>query len=81
MWVQKDTLRTGQEERSVVLFFLVLVQLVHDQTVNGFQLFFILNGAKDILTVFFHRLENADLQVLIFLTGRNDSQIGKAVVF
>ena len=49
MWVQKDTPRTKQAANA--LFFFLRIKFCHNEIVDGIELFFVLNGAKEGLTV------------------------------
>ena len=73
MWVQKDTLRTKQERNSV--FFLFLVQRIHDQAVDSLQFLLIFDGTQNTLTVFFlDGFQDLDLVILFFISGRNQNR-------
>ena len=42
-------------------FFLVLVDEVHQRAVHGLELIIVVDGDQNLLTVFVHSFENADL--------------------
>ena len=72
-----------QRLRLCLRLFLVLVDQIHQRTVDRLKLCVVFNGLKEFLAVFLHGLEDADLKILgLIVAGacRNEGQIAAAVV-
>ena len=79
MWVQKDTLRTKQERKSILVLF---VKRIHDLLINSLQFILVFNGAKNAFAVFLNILQNADFKLgIVIFTGGNNRNVGTAVPF
>ena len=63
--------------------FLVLVDQIHQRAVDRLKLCIVFDGLEEFLAVFFHGLENADLEILRLIVAgacRNEGQIAAAVM-
>ena len=63
-------------------FFLILVDEVHQRPIHGLELIIVVDGDQNLLAVFLHRLQNADLKLFSFIgLGGNERKIAAALIF